>query len=642
MAVAVILTLSIGVGVLITEEGVRRPLHADQVASANGIYDFTWSPDGKFIAYATYALGRSDIWVIPSTGGSARRLTNTQFSKKQLRWSKDGAWIAFVAVTQGETRDIFVVSADGQTLVAITDSPADEANPAWSPSSEELAFTETSGARGRILSYNLQNRTVRPLAEVPASDLQWSPDGKSLAFVSDPLQPRDDRRENQDIFLVPATGGVPHLLTAGTPRFRDSSPSWAPDSRYITYASEETGHSNIYILDTETGTRRALATGTVDFLSPPWSTRGKNIAHLRNENALFHVFISAVEDGRMTRVSDRDGVNGGFEDEDSSPRGFVQWSPDGARLAFTHSDPSRVSDIWVAKLDGSRPIQLTNMMPPELRSETRFVWPEPLKYRSFDGEEVAALVFKPRGAKPRSGHPALLVFRDTVDGQHAASWDPFIQFFTSEGYLVFAPNVRGSSGRGRDYRQLVFGHGGDHDVRDAFFGLDRLSSEGLIDTERLGVFGAGTGGFLATAALIRDEARFKAAVCLYGIIDTVTAASYPGMGAWTRYMIGATPMENPATYYERSLVNFVDKLRAPIIFLNPGHSALSPFQQLQQFAVQAEVKGKWYDYKTFENESGGWQYWHESNLRLALEAMDALFEKHLLGREREIRLTRNR
>jgi dipeptidyl aminopeptidase/acylaminoacyl peptidase len=281
-------------------------------------------------------------------------------------------------------------------------------------------------------------------------------------------------------------------------------------------------------------------------------------------------------------------------------------------------------------------------MPAELRRESRFVWPDTVTYRTFDGREVTGLVYKPRVATPRSGHPALLAFRDTLEGQHALGWDPFIQFFVSNGYVVFAPNIRGSSGYGKEYRQLAFQNGGDHDVRDAFVGLDRLSSEGLIDTERVAVFGAGTGGFLAAAALIKDESRFRAAVCMYGIVDAVTAASYPSMEAWSRFMIGGSPIESPVSFYERSLVNFVDKLRTPIIFLNGDNDTTAPFQQLQQFAVQATVKGKWFDYLVFDSESAGWQDWRPGNLRLGLEAMDALFGKHLLGRDRDIRMSRSR
>jgi len=172
--------------------------------------------------------------------------------------------------------------------------------------------------------------------------------------------------------------------------------------------------------------------------------------------------------------------------------------------------------------------------------------------------------------------------------------------------------------------------------------LDRLSSEGLIDVEKLGVMGAGTGGFLTTAALIRGEPRFTAAVAVNAIVDTVTAASYPGTEDWSHYMIGSTPIENPTPYYERSIVNFVDTLRTPIVFLYARQNPSAPFQQLQQFAVQAEVKGRWYDYRVFENEFGGWRTWRPSNMRLALEGIEAVFEKYLQGRDRDVRLSRNR
>ncbi len=643
---ALVLTLtiiSIGVGALVSQQGGRVPLHPDQIALTAGISDFTWSPDGKNLAYVSTQSGSSDIWISPSAGGAARRLTSIAVLKLQPRWSPDGKWIAFVGIQPGGAGDLMLAGAGDQTVTNLTESPdIDDRNPVWSPDSADIAFTRRFGNRTHTSVINLGSKSVRTLVEAAASEMAWSPDGKSLLYVSDPLLTNDDRRENDDIFVIAAAGGTPRLLTPGTPRFRDFNPSWSPDSRQIAFASETSGASNIYILDTQSGVKRTLTTGQTEQFSPKWSPDGSSIIYLKNEEARLSIWMNVLQGGRVSKISDRDGTNGGYELPDSSPRGKIEWSPDGKRIAFTHSDPAKASDLWVTGADGSRSMQLTNSMPAELRREGRFVWPELSMYRSFDGEEISALIYKPRGVKPKSGHPALLVFRDALDGQHVMNWDPLIQFFVSDGYLVFAPNIRGSRGRGREFRQLLYEHGGDHDVRDAFIGLDRLSSEGLIDGQRVGVFGAGTGGFLTTASLIKDETRFKAAVSLYGIVDAVTASAYPGMGVWTRYMIGESPMASPLPFYERSLVNFVDKLRTPIIFLNAGDDPRAPFQQLQQFAVQAEVKGKWFDHRTFENESEGWRSWRPNNLRQALEAMDALFEKHLLGRDREIRLSRDR
>jgi dipeptidyl aminopeptidase/acylaminoacyl peptidase len=646
-AVAAIFIISITIGVLVTQEGVRVPLHAEQLASIGGVYEFAWSPDGKTVAYIGPTGGGFDIWTVSSTGGRVQRITSTQRFKKQLRWSQDGKWLAFIAYQDDGTSDLKVINVTEDSVLNLTETAAEESDPAWSPDSRQIAFTERTGTRTSVMSVDIQSGMIRKLTDAPASDLQWSPDGKSLVFVANFLQLRDERRENADIFILPAEGGEPRLLTPGTSRSRDVSPSWAPDSRRIVYASEETGFSNLHTLDTQSGARQPLTSGTVDNLSPKWSPDGNMVAYVRIQNSIFHIFGMSIADGQTVRLSDADGVNGGFGTGAGAagspgPPGMLAWAADGKRIAFTHSDPARTSDIWVTGLDDSPPVQLTNSMPPELRRGSRFAWPDRISYRSFDGQEVSALVYKPKGPKPRAGHPAVLLFRDSLDGSQAVAWDPVVQFLASNGYLVFAPDVRGSGGHGREYRQLVAGHGGDHDVRDALFGLDRLSSEGLIDVEKLGVMGAGTGGFLTTATLIRGETRFKAAVAINAIVDTVTAASYPGTEEWSHYMIGSTPIENPMPYYERSIVNFVDTLRTPIIFLYARQNPSAPFQQLQQFAVQAEVKGRWYDYRVFENEFGGWRTWRSSNMRLALEGIEAVFEKYLLGRDRDVRLGRNR
>jgi dipeptidyl aminopeptidase/acylaminoacyl peptidase len=640
--VAAIFIFSLTIGMLVTQEGNRVPLRVDQLSGVGGVYELAWSPDGKSIAYIGPTGSGFDVWVVPSTGGQPRRRTSTQRFKKQIRWSADGKWIAFITVLDDGNHDLRAVSATEDSILDVTETAAEESEPAWSPDSKQIAFTQRTGTNASVMSVDLQSGMVRKLTDAPAKDIQWSPDGKFLVFVANLLQGRDDRRENDDLFMIPAEGGPPQLLTPGTPRFRDRSPSWAPDSRRIAFASDETGFSNLYILDTQDGSRQALTTGSVGDMSPSWSPDGNAIAFVRMENSVFHVHRITVAGGQVAQVSDLDGANGVAEDESAEMQRMLAWSPDSTRIAFTHSDPARASDIWVSGPDGTRPLQVTQSMPAELRRESRYVWPERISYRSFDGQEIPALVYKPKGSKPRTGYPAVLLFRDSLDGAHTIAWDPIVQFLTSNGYLVFAPNVRGSAGRGREYRQLVASHGGDHDIRDALFGLDRLSSEGLIDVEKLGVLGAGTGGFLTTAALIRDETRFKAAVAINAIVDTVTAASYPQTTEWTRYMIGSTPLENPMAFYERSIVNFVDTLRTPIVFLYARQNPAAPFQQLQQFAVQAEVKGRWYDYRVFENEFGGWRTWRPTNMRLALEGIEAVFEKYLLGADREIRLGRNR
>ncbi|MBI4471106.1 MAG: PD40 domain-containing protein, partial [Acidobacteria bacterium] len=334
-----IFVLSIGVGLIATQEGGRVPLLPDQVAAATGIYDFTWAPDGKSIAFVSTRNAGTEIWSVPTMGGASRRITSTAMLKKQPRWSKDGKWITYVVVQPGNLGDLHIVSADGETAITLTDTAGDERDPAWSPDGKQLAFVERLAGRTYLAVIDIESRAVQRLAETPASDLQWSGDGKSIAFVADPLLPSDDRRDNEDLFVITPSEGSMRLLTPGTPRFREFAPSWSPDSRQLAYASDEAGFSNIYVMDVESGRRRAFTTGAIEHLSPKWSPDGKQIAYVTNEDSQFNIWVAPAEGGRATRISDRDGTNGGFESRDSSPRGRFQWSPDSRRIAFTHSDP---------------------------------------------------------------------------------------------------------------------------------------------------------------------------------------------------------------------------------------------------------------------------------------------------------------
>src|SRR5688572_1526009 len=251
IAVGVIFLVSMTLGTLVKQEVRRVPLRPDQMASAAGIHEFSWSPDSKFLAYVGPAGGGFDIWTIPSAGGPPKRVTSTLRFKRMPRWSSDGKWIAFITIQDNGSSDLRAVAADGETILTLTDSLAQEEEFAWSPDSKHIAFTQRLGLQSSIMSLELETNISRKLADGPGWHLGWSPDGKWIVFAGDLLQPSDDGRENEDIFVLPAGGGTPRLLTPGTPRFRDTSPDWASDSRRIVYSSNEAGFSNLVILDTQ-------------------------------------------------------------------------------------------------------------------------------------------------------------------------------------------------------------------------------------------------------------------------------------------------------------------------------------------------------------------------------------------------------
>jgi dipeptidyl aminopeptidase/acylaminoacyl peptidase len=216
-------------------------------------------------------------------------------------------------------------------------------------------------------------------------------------------------------------------------------------------------------------------------------------------------------------------------------------------------------------------------------------------------------------------------------------WHPYIQYFVSRGYLVFAPNFRASTGWGRDHRLAGFTHGGDLDLRDAFIGMDLLTAEGWVDPKRVGVFGGSTGGFYTTAAVTKDPGRFRAGVVWYGSTDNVTLSTYGGMEGWNRFMIGKTPLENPRSYYDRSIIYHAARVDTPLLFLYAQGDGAARFQQIEQYGVQAEIHGNWYDWVVYGQEPHGWYHFRPETTGQMLRIMSQMFDTFILGEEHDVK-----
>ncbi|MGE3276642.1 MAG: prolyl oligopeptidase family serine peptidase [Vicinamibacterales bacterium] len=616
------------------DAGPRPGLPIEALAQTVWIEEFDVSPDGRAVAYKSSEAGTYDIWIAPLDGGAPRQLTSLPGREMLPSFSPDGRWVAFEADYQGvNVRDIYIVPVEGGDPVQLTNHPLDDSGIMWAPDSKTLYFGTDMFWDRSFAAVDIQTTAIRRV-RAGGGGAALSPDGKWFVYTGN-RKPDDDDQSNQDIYVAPVGEGEARLLTPETFDALDGAPAWSPDGTKIAFISDRDGWNNLGVIDVATGAARMLLTEPIEHSEPRWSPDGQWIAFTKNLDYQYEIFKVPAAGGPARAVTDQGGVNGGSS-ASGQTRGMFRWTRDGARIVYYHSDPAHTGDVWVTSADGTGARQVTNHQAPALRDPELFVWPELIEYPSFDGREVAGLVYKPKGSKAGDRLPALFFFRANSNGQHPMQWHPFIQYFVSRGYLVFAPNFRGSTGRGKAYRQAVFTYGGDHDLRDAFLGMDKLAAEGWVDPDRVGAFGGSTGGYFTTAAATKDPERLKAGVVWYGATDLVTLSTYAGMEGWNKYLIGKTPMENPSNYYNRSIIYHLDRVKVPLLFLYAQGDSAARFQQIEQYGIQAEIHGNWYDWVEYAKEPHGWYHWRPDSVRYALTIMSPMFDRFVLGREHDI------
>ena len=439
---------------------------------------------------------------------------------------------------------------------------------------------DTGGSEPRLLHEDVKEKFWSMTGDARGGS-QPSPDGKWVLFLSD--------RDGWDhIYVAPSTGGTPVQITKGS--FEAWRPSWSPDSTRIAFDSNE---------------------------GPNPGQRHVGVIALNGDPA--RATIRRITTGRGTNTD-------------------PQWSPDGRLLVYQHTDPHNSADLYaidVTRADAS-PVRLTDSMPADI-DRTQMVEPELVRYAGPDGQQVPAYLFVPKNLDRSRRHPAIVwIHGDGVnqnyDGWHVqrnyAVYYSFHQYLLQQGYVVLAPDYRGSIGYGSAWREAVHMDVGGKDFRDAALAANYLKALPYVDGDRLGVWGLSYGGFFTLLAVTEMPTTYRAAVDVAGVVDYAMYYEDPYHGGWTASRIG-TPEQNPAVYAQASPVSHIDRLVRPLLVLHGTADVNVPYLHSVRLIDEAlkKNKGPLLEFMTYPGEFH--YFTREHVLRDAWTRVAAFFEKHL-------------
>lgn len=602
------------------------------------IEQFQFSPDSRQIAYVSSKNGSSDIWVMSADGTGARAITD-QSPEPEVdpQWSPDGQWIAYNArhCGTGCWTDIFMTRADGSTNPINLTFGLGGPSPKWTTDGKSIVFVRFYGDNGHsqigMLPADIPfgRPSVKYLAssDDDYSDPQVSPDGKLLAFTSARSERPGGPRVN-GIWVMPMTGGTTRLVVKGA-----NTPQWSPDSSKMAFTAipDDSEWRNIGVATVATGKHNMITIDAWDNGNPKWSPDGKSIAYVANKRWNFQLMKIAATGGVPQQLTERPGVAGGLEG--SNVRGTFRWAPDGQSIVYTYMSHEKTSDLWRIPSSGGAPTQLTHNMPAGLGTH-QFVAPELVSYKSKGDWEIPALLYKPANLQANRTAP-LLLYSHSFDGMFINGFHPFVQYFVAHGYVVLAPQVRGSTGNGKAFDDANQGDWGGLDIDDTVAGIDYLDHLNLVDRNRVVMAGGSTGGYRTMQTAVRFPDALKAAVNLYGPTNVISLHEFYTHTVKRGMMMSSVggrrgdPSQAPEHWRSRSSTYNIDRIKTPILLLFADRDLGVPSNQADEYYRLATQKGIPVEYVLYSNESHGWYNWRPATLKDALTRAAAHFEKYL-------------
>ncbi|MCL4395159.1 MAG: S9 family peptidase [Chloroflexi bacterium] len=594
--------------------------------------EYTLSPDKTCVAFTADVGGHSQIFVMPI--GSSRwpkQVTAGFGNSSDSRWSPDSRRLVYV-------RDdaLWLVDAAGTGARELTDHPAGNTDPRWSPDGTRIAFFSRRRGWEQVWTIGSDGSGLLRVSEheCDSVDPVWSPDSQSLVYCA----VREEDLMTRGVYIVPSTGGEERLLS---PRgCWSGAPHFAPDGRTLAYLSDQDGWFHVYLQDLQSGRTRQLTHGPVEdggpfFYSvdphggPVYSPDGSQIAFIRHRDGKFDVWIVDVSTGEDRRVSRLDGH---FR--------IVDWV-DTKTLAVTFGSPARPPDLMLLSTDGNAVRQLTDLSAGGLRGDVA-VSPEWVTYPVRDGLTIHAALLRQRqepGPDAQAGvaarRPALVFLHGGPNFEFAEYFYPLPQILASDGYVVLAPNFRGSTGYGTQFRHANFREWGHADAFDVVDGARWLAAQPYVDPERIAVIGPSYGGYLTLCALTLAPELFCAGVDLYG--DSEIAESYRHGDRYGRMDLRrqmGTPEENPEGYHRGSPLYLAERIQSPLLILHGQDDMLVVPLMSDKMIEALKIENKYYESHFYEHEAHGLEV--PENRKDAWERIIVFLNRHCKGeREKE-------
>ncbi len=553
----------------------------EELASLPSYHHPTVSPDGDEVALYYDVSGRNELHLLDVETGELRQVSSggvPRNARWPVEWGADGERAYFHLDDAGnEQNDVHAIDRDGNAEVVVD---LDGQNNLSDVGEDGKTLLVGSSAGGQMNLYRHDLPTGETAKITDYDRAVWggelSPDCERVAYSTN----ESDDFDNRDVYLADVDGSHPRNLEIGETGAEATPADWGPEGRRLLVSdnTEDLTRSGIYDLETDEVTWY----GNLEHEERPieFLPDGERFLAIRTRRAAVIPVVYDVETGEGRELDLPEGVSAfGMAGEAVI---------DDRRVLVSHTTPTRRPELLVYDLETDEYEVLLEAEYGDLDPDM-FADSEYFRFESHDGLEIGALLYD-SGERPS---PAIVNPHGGPRAQDYRAFDLYTQFLASQGYSVLQVNYRGSTGRGREFVEMLIDDWGGDEQADVAEGAKLLREKDWVDEDRVAVFGGSYGGYSAYMQMLQYPELYSAGIAWIGVSDLpdMYENTMPHFRTELMEKYLGTPEQNPDLYEERSPTSLVENLSAPLLIVHGVNDRRVPVSQARLFREALEEAG---------------------------------------------------
>ena len=565
------------------------------------------SPDGRYIAYVVSeprdpsdedfknGSAKSVLHLYDVTSGKDRVFIGNDDKMRGVHWTPDSKFLTFLS-KRGEDKEtsLYRIPVDGGEAQQVLSYEAGISSYSLSPDGKRVAFTATPKVakdkkkeqdkgfnqevfeeewrNGRVFVTRLEANTkdLEPLAiEGHVSEVHWSPKvGDDRLLIVKAKDPSVDASLMYKRVFIISSNGQQLATIANEGKLGDLI--WSPDGSKVAVSAgidiNDPDHSDLFVADSKTGAMKDLIKGV----------KGRADAFAWKDSANLVVAMSYGADSKLMNLS----TDGKLTETKFDPElNFLAVDFAGGKLITVADSPKHPRELF---LNGRR---LTNSNP--WLKNRQLAEQKVVTFKARDGLEIEGMLISPMGATGPA--PTIMVVHGGPESHYDNGWLTYYsmpgQVAAAQGYAVFYPNYRGSTGRGVAYAKSSQGDPAGKEFDDLIDAIDYLIAQGVSDKSKIGVTGGSYGGYATAWCSTRYSDRFAAGVMFVGISDKVSKVGTTDIPD-EEYLVHARkrPWDAFDFFAERSPIRYVEQAKTPLLIMHGKEDPrVHPTQSMELF-----------------------------------------------------------